>query len=319
MAARNAESDQYDGQRKQLEFFGQGPPDFIQSTETVRFEKRHCHRMASLTAADTQRLEDILDIRSGYVLKFTDLTFGQLFDRYDIDIYSDRYETYGTSKGKRLRAFLEQGPDLLVGKVLFEMLGAYEAICDSKPHMMKPKIYEACCKIATRLCGKAPNADSAADGEFPDKEFEMPDVQKLPVDPAVVKIIQARLAEARACLRAGAYLSPIILWGSILEAVLLGATQQEQKRFYSSPSSPKKKDGGAKPLQEWSLMELINVASNVGLLKTDAQCFSQVLRDFRNYIHPAQQAKSGFAPDKHTAKLCLVAFKTALADVAGER
>ena len=275
--------------------------------------------MASLTAADTQRLEDILDMRGGYVLEFTDLTFGQMFGRYDIDIYSTQYETYGTSKAKRLRAFLEIEQDSLVGQVLFEMLGAYEAICDSKPHMMNPKLYKACRKIAARLCGKSSDVNSATDEDFPDKEFEMPDIQKLPVDPTVVKIIQDRLDEAQACLRIGAYLSPIILWGSVLEAVLLAVAQKEKTKFYSSPSSPKKKDGGAKPLHEWSLMELINVASNVGVLKTDARGFSQVLRDFRNYIHPAQQAKSNFAPDKHTAKLCLDAFKTALADVTGER
>lgn len=286
--------------------------------ETVRFERQDYHRMANLTAADTQRLEDILGMRSGYVLEFSNLTFSQLFDRYGIDIYSTRYETYGSSKAKRLRVFLEMEQDSLVGEVLFEMLGAYEAICDSKPHMMNSNLYKACHKIAARLCGKAPDADPATDGEFPDKEFEIPAIQKLPVNPPVAKIIQDRLEEARKCLRAGAYLSPIILWGSVLEAVLLGAALKEETKFYSSLKL-KKKDGSAKPLHEWSLEELITAASSVGLLKTDARSFSQVLRDFRNYIHPAKQAESDFAPDRHTAKLCLDAFKTALADVTGER
>ena len=65
--------------------------------------------------------------------------------------------------------------------------------------------------------------------------------------------------------------------------------------------------------------EIVTAASNVGLLKTDARDFSQVLWDFRDYIHPAKQAKSNFAPDRHTTKLCLDTFKTALADMAGER
>lgn len=275
--------------------------------------------MASLTAADTYRLEPILHMSGGFVLEFTNYTFGQLFYRYSIDIHSSKYQVYGTSKANKLRAFWKLESNALVGQVLFDLLGIYEAICDSGKYRMNSKLYEACRKIAARLCGKDPDADSATDGEFPDKEFEMPNIQKLSVDPAVAKIIQDRLDEARVCLRAGAYLSPIILWGSILEVVLLATAQKEKTKFYSSPSSPKKKDGGAKPLHEWSLMELINVASNVGLLKTDARDFSQVLRNFRNYIHPAKQAASDFTPDVHTAKLCLDAFKTALADMAGER
>ena len=293
--------------------------DFERTTETVRFERLHGHCVANLTLSDQEYLEHVLGMHRGYVLKFTDATFERLFHKHGIDIHSPRYYDYGTSKANEMRVFWDKEPDLLVGKVLSDMLDVYEAMSKAGSVKPEPALYEKCRQIVARLCGKVPDVDSTTDEEFPDKEFDMPDIQKLPVDSAVAKIIQGRMDEARACLRAGAYLSPIILWGSVLEAVLLGAAQKAQRKFYSSPSSPKKKDGGAKPLQEWSLMELINVASNVGLLKTDAQGFSQVLRDFRNYIHPAQQAKSDFAPDKYTAKLCLDAFKTALADVAGER
>ena len=39
----------------------------------------------------------------GYVLNFTDATFGQLFNRYKIKIHSIRYQDYGSSKAKKLR------------------------------------------------------------------------------------------------------------------------------------------------------------------------------------------------------------------------
>ena len=80
-----------------------------------------------------------------------------------------------------------------------------------------------------------------------------------------------------------------------------------------------KRDGKTKPFQEWSLAEFINVAHDIGVLKPDVQKFSHGLRDFRNYIHPYQQMDSGFAPDEHTANVCLQVLKAALADVAGER
>ena len=58
----------------------------------------------------------------GYVLDFTDRTFAELFDRYEVTIDSEKYEYNGTSKAKRLRAFWEIEPDLLVGRVLSEMV-----------------------------------------------------------------------------------------------------------------------------------------------------------------------------------------------------
>jgi hypothetical protein len=61
------------------------------------------------------------------------------------------------------------------------------------------------------------------------------------------------------------------------------------------------------------------VACEIDILKPDVQKFSHGLRDFRNYIHPYEQMRSGFTPDEHTAKLCFQVLKAALASVAGER
>lgn len=285
--------------------------------ETVRFERLHCHRVANLTAGDQAYLEHILGMRSGYVLNFTDATFGRLFHRHGIDIHSPRYYDYGKSKANEMRAFWDKEPDLLVGEILSEMLDVYEAMSKSGSVRLEPVPYEKCRKIVARLCGKAPDVDSATGGEFSDKEFKMPDIQKLPVDSDVYEIIRARLDEARRCLSAEAYLSAVIMCGSVLEAVLLGAAKRDPKRFNLSKFSPKK-DGRARPFSEWSLANLIDVARDVGLLKADAQGFSHGLRNFRNYIHPAKQAESDFAPRKQTAKLCLDALEVALADVAEE-
>jgi hypothetical protein len=111
----------------------------------------------------------------------------------------------------------------------------------------------------------------------------------------------------------------VFLYGSVLEAVLLGAAQREPARFNRASASPKADDGGVKRFYEWSLAQFIDVACEIGLLKPDVKKFSHGLRDFRNYIHPYEQMVSGFTPDEHTAKLCFQVLKAALASVAGER
>jgi hypothetical protein len=54
--------------------------------------------MSSLTDIEKRYLEKLFGMRGGYVLDFTDATFGGLFNHYGINIHSNKCEIYGTSK-----------------------------------------------------------------------------------------------------------------------------------------------------------------------------------------------------------------------------
>ena len=164
----------------------------------------------------------------------------------------------------------------------------------------------------------APHESADVNREFLDREFEIPNLRDLPITNEVSKIVQDRLDEAQLCLSTGAYLSVIFLCGSLLEAVLLGAAQNEPKRFHLSRASPRR-DGKVKRFNEWSLSEFIDVAHDIGLLGPDVKGLSHELRNFRNYIHPHKQMESGFKPDEYTATICFQVLKAALASVSGSR
>lgn len=275
--------------------------------------------MSSLTTVDKQYLEAILDMGGGFVLDFSDNTFSEFFSTYSVDIHGERYQTYGTSKAKKLRAFWEKEPDSLVGPVLSEMLDVYEARCTLDQRSPDTGLLAKSRDVVSRLSGDIADSSSRGEAGFLSEDFAIPDLDKLPVDSVVSRIIRDRLEEAQSCLRVGAHLSVIFQCGSVLEAVLLGAAQSNPREFNQSASSPKQRDGKVKPFQDWTLSELINAAHDIGLLKADVQKFSHGLRDFRNYIHPYQQVVSKFSPDEHTATVCLQVLKAALADVSGER
>ncbi len=276
--------------------------------------------MSSLTDIEKRYLEKLLRMGGGYVLDYTDTTYGEFFNRHRIDIHGQKYQTYGTSKAKKMRAFWESEPDAVVGKVLSEMLDSYKADCDLNNRQTDSALLEKSRGIVSRLCGKPQSGRSPPTADdFLTREFTMPNVQKLPIEVQAIPIIDSRLAEARKALAAGAHLSVIFLCGSVLEAVLLGAAQKEAASFNRASASPKAGDGSVKRFHEWSLAQLIDVSCEVGLLKPDVKKFSHGLRDFRNYIHPYEQMISGFTPDEHTAKLCFQVLKAALASVAGER
>lgn len=276
--------------------------------------------MSSLTDIEKRYFEKLFDMESGYVLDFTNATYSEFFGRHNIDIHGSKYQTYGTSKAKKLRAFWEQESDRLVGAVLSEMLDSYEADCELNGRNPNAAVLEKAREIAGRLTGAVvPTKPAENEDQFLSREFTIPNIEMLPIESQAVPIIKGRLTEARKAMEAGAYLSVIFLCGSVLEAVLLGAAQLEPARFNRTSGSPKRRDGSVKPFHEWKLAQFIDVASELGVLKLDVKKFSHGLRDFRNYIHPYEQMRSGFSPDEHTAKVCFQVLKAALASVAGKR
>lgn len=276
--------------------------------------------MSSLTDIDKRYLERLLVTQPGYILDYTDPTFGEFFQRHKVDIHGPKYQTYGTSKAKKLRSFWEQEPDKLVATVLDEMLDSYEASCELDGHDLNQAVLEKSRAIAAKLGGKKVTPTNAqTENEFLSKEFSIPNIEKLPIEQAATTVIRRRLEEARIALTAGAHLSVIFLCGSVLEGVLLGAAQSRPACFNLANASPKFSDGTVKRFQDWSLAQFIDVACEIGVLKPDVRKFSHGLRDYRNYIHPYEEMASGFTPDQHTAKVCFQVLKAALASVAGER
>ena len=274
--------------------------------------------MSTLTEADKQYLQRILEMGDGYVLGFTDSTFAQFFNRYRIDIHGPSYRTHGNSKAKKMRAFWERESDTVVAPILRELFDVSEARRETSGHALDDVLLQRCRGIVARISGKVSEVQSTTAAGFLSQDFEIPSIDKLPVEPTASAVIQDRIREAQRCLTVDAHLSAILMCGSVLEAVLLGAALKDPEKFNRSDSSPKR-NGKVKPLTDWRLSEFIDVAYKTGLLRPDVQKFSHGLRDFRNYIHPYEQMASGFKPDSHTAKLCFQALKAALADLAGER
>jgi hypothetical protein len=278
--------------------------------------------MSTLTVIDRRYLEKFLDMGGGYVLPpyYSDRSFGAFFNHHSIDIHGPKYQTYGTSKANKLRAFWDSENDSVVGKVMSGMVDEYVVDCELNSKKVDSALLEKVQGIISRLSGKPQTAKPAQTADdFLKHEFTIPNVHKLPIEAQVIPVIESRLAEALRALSAGAHLSVIFLCGSVLEAVLLGAAQKEPARFNRASASPKAKDGSVRQFHEWSLAQFIDVACEVDLLKPDVKKFSHGLRNFRNYIHPYEQMQSGFTPDEHTAKLCFQVLKAALASVAGER
>ncbi len=107
--------------------------------------------MSTLTATEKRYFEKLFDMRSGYVLDFTDNTFEEFFRHYGIHIHNSKYQIYGSSKAKKLRAFWEMEDDNTVGRALSEMVNYYEVDEPMNHGGSHVALIEKCRQIATRL------------------------------------------------------------------------------------------------------------------------------------------------------------------------
>ena len=150
------------------------------------------------------------------------------------------------------------------------------------------------------------------ESDFLKLNFEV-DIGSLDLAGNVTEIMNYRLREIESCIDNKMPLASVILIGSLLEGLLLGMALKYPREFNRAKCAPKHiNDGKTKKFQEWRLKEFIEVSAEIGLLEEDVKKFSDVLRDFRNYIHPYSQLASGFSPSEHTALICLQVLRAAI-------
>jgi Restriction endonuclease len=85
--------------------------------------------MTNIRSIDMLFLDDLFEMGGGYVLKFSDKTFAQFFaEELNLDINNEIYSRNGTSKGKRLRHFLQISDKKTVIKTLNALWEYREAL-----------------------------------------------------------------------------------------------------------------------------------------------------------------------------------------------
>lgn len=275
--------------------------------------------MASLTSIDRRILEDLLEMGEGYVLDFSNATYAEFFNDFGINIYDQRYQVYGDSKAKLMRGFWKVATDEKVGKVLDSL---FRYVTETNSNNSNAKVEDKHIAIASRLLNRTKEKKTESyehtEDDFLDIEYKNIDLSRLNLGAGLAETIKQRLDEIQLCLKSKSSLAVIFLCGSTLEGVLLNAATKNPKIFNTSKCAPQR-ESKVKQFHEWSLNELINVAHDVGLIGVDVKKFSHALRDFRNYIHPLEQASQGFNPDYHTAKISWQVLQAALANLAGKR
>ncbi len=108
----------------------------------------------------------------------------------------------------------------------------------------------------------------------------------------------------------GAWKSTVIMAGSVLEAILFDRLADSKWNTKAVASShAKTKTGVAIGMKDWRLVDLIDIAVDIGMLPKDAaDTIHQVLRDYRNFVHPKKEIRAAHPCTEAEAMLSLGAL-----------
>ncbi|MFJ8804319.1 hypothetical protein [Streptomyces sp. NPDC102487] len=126
-------------------------------------------------------------------------------------------------------------------------------------------------------------------------------------DPDLAGAVQLRLDEARVCQEHGAYTSAVIMLGSLLEGVLVHAAD-------TRPATQPLARTRNIPLQA-----LIQHAHDNRWIDQDAKMASDLLRTYRNLVHPLAEKRARHSADFDTADLCWSTVNAVLNDLAASK
>lgn len=260
-----------------------------------------------------QMLEDLLGMSTGYVLDFGNDSFASFVETC---LGFDPYTRYNGSKASILRQlWLHESSDD-VAKLNRELLKRWELNklrANEEPTKYEQRAMET---VAAAFAEPRRPVLTPDDLDFLDRDFGAVDLSAVASELTLQQIIAARLDEIDRALGAQAPLAVILLVGSTLEGLLAEVAREQASAFTTAASAPRIK-GTVKPLDKWTLSDLITVSQALGILSADVAKHADQVGSFRNYIHPRQQLKENFEPRIETARIAQQVLRAALADLKG--
>lgn len=139
-----------------------------------------------------------------------------------------------------------------------------------------------------------------------------PKFSTLVSDAKMQAILVSRWQECVKCVDVGASLAATVMMGGLLEGLLLAKINQlnDKSTFFKAASVPKDKAGNALKLSQWGLKNYMDVAHELNWISKTAKDIGEVVRDYRNYIHPQKEYSHGIHISSDDARLLWEVAKT---------
>jgi hypothetical protein len=134
------------------------------------------------------------------------------------------------------------------------------------------------------------------------------------------QILKRRWEEVQVCVIGKANLAATVMMGGLLESLLLARINGSPAKaaVFTATAAPRdKKTGKTLPLPDWKLIHMVEVAHELKWITKSAKDVGNVLRDFRNYIHPQKEFTDGVMISSDDASMFWEVTKSITRQVLG--
>lgn len=134
----------------------------------------------------------------------------------------------------------------------------------------------------------------------------VPKFDPLVADPKMQAILTRRWNECLICVKSGAPLAATVMMGGLLEGLLLAKINQLPNKapvFAAAATPIDSKTGKALQLKEWGLKNYIDVAHELGWITKTTKDIGEIVRDYRNYVHPQKEFSHGITLESGDAHM----------------
>lgn len=125
---------------------------------------------------------------------------------------------------------------------------------------------------------------------------EIPDFSPLVGSPEMRQVLNRRWDECRRCVTAEAHLAAIVMMGGLLEALFVARANMMDNKgpLIKAAAAPKdRKTGKTLNYEDWMLDSYIRVGHELNWITDSTRQVADVLKEFRNYVHPAKELRHG--------------------------
>lgn len=123
-----------------------------------------------------------------------------------------------------------------------------------------------------------------------------PDFSPLAGNQQMRDVLRRRWHECQKCVGAEAHLAAIVMMGGLLEALFVARANKlsDKRPLISATGAPRDKaTGKTLNYQEWMLDSYIKVAHELGWITDSGRSVADVLKEYRNYVHPEKELRHG--------------------------
>ena len=134
----------------------------------------------------------------------------------------------------------------------------------------------------------------------------VPDFSPLVGDKSMQSILEDRWFECQRCISAKAYLAATVMMGGLLEALFVAYANKlpDKSKMFTCKLTPKEsKTNKPLALTQWTLRPYIDVGHELGWITRSGKDVAEVLRDYRNYVHPQKQRSHGVVLNQQDSEM----------------